>query len=63
MLGRKTLSEHRSVISIKLERFALKDTTLVGGIRLNNKGFKAKSLMPIIFAKKVLEKYLVHNRG
>jgi hypothetical protein len=50
-------------ISIKSVGAALKDMTLVGGIRLNCKGFKANSLMPVIFAKKVLQKYLVHNRG
>ncbi len=44
-----------------MEGDALRDATLVGGIRLNNKGFKAESLMPVVFAKKVLEKYLVHN--
>jgi hypothetical protein len=41
-----------------LEGVALKDMTLVGGIRLKYKGFKADSLMPVVFAKKVIEKYL-----
>jgi hypothetical protein len=46
-----------------LEGVALKDMTLVGGIRLNYKGFKAESLMPVVFTKEVLQKYLVYNRG
>jgi hypothetical protein len=31
--------------------------TIVGVFRLNYKGIKAASLIPVIFAKKVLEKY------
>ncbi len=50
-------------ISINLEGVALKDMTLIGGIRLNYKGFKAESLMPVVFTKKVLKKYLVYKRG
>ena len=50
-------------ISIKLEGVALKDMILIGGIRLNYKGFKADSLMPVVLAKKVLQTYLVHNRS
>ena len=34
-LGRKTLSEHRGVISMKSEEVALKDWIHVGSIRLN----------------------------
>jgi hypothetical protein len=56
-LDRKTVSEHRRVVSIKSEGVALKDMTLVGGIRfLIKKGLKAKSLMPDVFTKNVLHK-------
>jgi hypothetical protein len=34
-----------------------------GGIRLNYKGFKAESLMSVVFTKIVLQKYLVYNIG
>jgi hypothetical protein len=37
--------------------------TLVGGIRLSNKGFKAESLMPEVFTKKVLQKHLSQYRS
>ena len=50
-------------ISIKSEGCVLNDMTLVGGIRLNYKGIKSASLMPVVFEKKVLEKYLSRNRG
>jgi len=46
-----------------LEGVALQDMTLVGGTRLNYKWFKAKSLMSVFLAKKVLQAYLVQNRG
>jgi hypothetical protein len=42
--------------SIKSEGAALKDMRLVGGIGLNCKGFKADSLMPVVFAKKGVTK-------
>ncbi len=54
-----SFSPARTDLALKL----IKDMTLVGEIRLNCKGFKADSLMPVVFAKKVLQKYLVHNRG
>ena len=49
-------------ISIKLEGVALKDCTLVGGIRPSFKSITADSLRTVVFPKKVLEKYLMHNR-
>ena len=60
---RKTMSEHRHVISIKSEGCVQDDWTIAWGIRFNYKGFKAKTLMPVVFAKKVLERHLLHNRG
>ncbi len=57
------MSEHRRVISINSEGVALKDMTLIGGIRFNEKGLKAESLMPDVFTKNVLQKHLFHDRG
>ena len=62
-LGRKTSSEDRGVISIKSEGAALKDLTLVGGIRPSYKSITADSLRTVISPKKVLERYPAHNRG
>ncbi len=59
-LGRKTVYEHRHVIYQSNQKESL---TLVGGIRFTYKGFKAESLMPDVFTKKVLQKHLYHNRG
>ena len=49
--------------SIESEGCVQDDWTIVGGIRFNYKGFKANTLMPVVFAKKVLERHLLHNRG
>ncbi len=51
-------------ISIKSEGLALQDITLVGGIRLNNNGFNAKSRNSVVLAiNNVLQKYHVHQWG
>ena len=61
-LDRKTMSQHRHVISIKLEAVGLNGWALIGGIRLSLQGFNAESPLTIGFAINMLEKEVRHNR-
>jgi hypothetical protein len=59
------VSGHRLIINISInsEGLALEDILLVGGIRLNYNGLKAKSLNAVVLAIKVLQKYPAHHWG
>ncbi len=47
------MSEYMHVIYQSNQKgLLLKDMTLIGGVRLNCKGFKANSLMSVVFAKR-----------